>query len=366
LASGTVFWHGFALAHAYTKGVYAMPGKIPQPWYRKGRGWFVWINGKQHALGKDRDEAFRRFHLLMAGEVPTPKAKPEPTPEPKETLTVGQLVQRYLADAQRRMAPNTFRVVRDFAKSFAGAWDKLPADAVRKHHVEAWIGQHRTWGQTTEWDAKTRLVTLFHWAVDQELIPGNPIRRIHKPPVKSRGREALIAPEDHARLLAGASPALRNVLLVLHQTGARPGEVIRVSASEFYPEQGVWVLVKHKTAHKGRQRIIYLTPELTALCRELAARYPEGPIFRTSQGKPWCHTCYLAEQVRNLRKKLGVRGAIPYGYRHSFATDALANGVPDAQVAELLGHSGTAMLHRHYAHLTARAKALRSALAQIR
>jgi hypothetical protein len=34
--------------------------------------------------------------------------------------------------------------------------------------------------------------------------------------------------------------------------------------------------------------------------------------------------------------------------------------------AKLLGHSGTAMLHRHYAHLTARAKALRSALAHIR
>src|SRR5437660_1563521 len=100
-------------------------------------------------------------------------------------------------------------------------------------------------------------------------IPGNPIRRIRKPPVKSRGREALIAPEDHARLLAAASPALRNVLLALHQTGARPGEVIRVSAAEFYPEQGVWVLDKHKTAHKGHQRIIYLTPELTALCREL-------------------------------------------------------------------------------------------------
>jgi hypothetical protein len=35
-------------------------------------------------------------------------------------------------------------------------------------------------------------------------------------------------------------------------------------------------------------------------------------------------------------------------------------------VAELLGHSGTAMLHRHYAHLTARAKALRDALGKVR
>jgi integrase len=70
--------------------------------------------------------------------------------------------------------------------------------------------------------------------------------------------------------------------------------------------------------------------------------------------------------VRKVRKKLGIRGAIPYAYRHGFATDALAHGVPDAQVAELLGHSGTAMLHRHYAHLGARAKALRDALGRVR
>jgi len=31
--------------------------------------------------------------------------------------------------------------------------------------------------------------------------------------------------------------------LALHQTGARPGVVIRASAAEFYPGQGVWVLV---------------------------------------------------------------------------------------------------------------------------
>jgi integrase len=61
-----------------------------------------------------------------------------------------------------------------------------------------------------------------------------------------------------------------------------------------------------------------------------------------------------------------VKPCIAYGYRHSFATDALAKGVPDTQVAELLGHSGTAMLHRHYSHLTARAKTLREALNRVR
>jgi integrase len=66
-----------------------------------------------------------------------------------------------------------------------------------------------------------------------------------------------------------------------------------------------------------------------------------------------------------LQRRLGIK-ATAYGFRHSFATDALANGVPDAHVAELLGHSGTAMLHKHYSHLTARAKALRDALGRVR
>jgi hypothetical protein len=38
----------------------------------------------------------------------------------------------------------------------------------------------------------------------------------------------------------------------------------------------------------------------------------------------------------------------------------------DAQVAELLGQSGTAMLHRHDAYLSARAKALRDAPGEVR
>lgn len=70
-------------------------------------------------------------------------------------------------------------------------------------------------------------------------------------------------------------------------------------------------------------------------------------------------------RLRRLCEKVGLK-AIAYGYTHGFATDALARGVPDAQVAELLGHAGTAMLHKHYAHLTARSQVLRDALGKVR
>jgi integrase len=349
-----------------------MPGKIPQPWFRKGRGWFVWIEGRQHALGKERDEAFRCFHLLMAGETPTPSppsTRLNAPPERQDTpgLAVNSLANAYLATCQRRVQKKTLTVATTFVRSFADLFGKKQADTVRKADVEAWLAKHPTWGQTTENTAKVRLVAMFRWGVEEGLLADNPIRGIRKPPVKSRGREALIPAEEHGRMLAGATPALRNVLFALHESGARPGEVLSVTATEFNAEQGVWILTKHKTSHKGRQRIVYLTPGLTALCEQLARQYPTGSLFRSPTGKPWCHTCQVATQLATLRKRLGLTGrAMLYGYRHGYATDALANGVPDAQVAELLGHSGTAMLHKHYSHLTARAKALRDALGKVR
>jgi len=54
------------------------------------------------------------------------------------------------------------------------------------------------------------------------------------------------------------------------------------------------------------------------------------------------------------------------GYRHTFATDALEAGVPETHVAELLGHSSTAMIFKHYGHLTAKGQSLRKSLDRIR
>jgi integrase len=66
--------------------------------------------------------------------------------------------------------------------------------------------------------------------------------------------------------------------------------------------------------------------------------------------------CANAEAIttwfRRLRLKLPhLKDAIAYAYRHSFATDALTNGVGVAQVAELLGHKSADMVLRHYGHM---------------
>jgi integrase len=177
----------------------------------------------------------------------------------------------------------------------------------------------------------------------------------------------LITPDDYARLYDAAPEYLRHILFALHETGCRPCEVLTVEAKDFDAELGVWVLERHKTAHEtGRPRVIYLTPTLVELCKLLANRNPAGPLFRRRSGKPFPPAYYLARLVRQLRTKLGIKGAIPYSLRHGWATDALSAGVPDAHVAELLGHTGTAMLHRHYSHLVAKRQVLRAAFNRVR
>ena len=124
------------------------------------------------------------------------------------------------------------------------------------------------------------------------------------------------------------------------------------------------VLSEHKTAHRGKVRVIYLSDEALAILRGQQAEHPQGYLFRRPTGGRWT-THSVTQKFARVRRLAGVK-ITAYGLHHSFATDARANGVPDAQVAALLGHSGTATLHRHYSHLTARAKALREALCRIR
>jgi integrase len=282
------------------------------------------------------------------------------------TMTVSGLIELYLADAGARLQKSTLRVTRGFLDTFAARYGRLKAREVRKQHAEAWVRAHPAWNSSTQNLAKTRLVTLFRWGVEQGALAANPVQGIRKPPGRSRGTLTLITPEQHATLILHAEACFKDVLVTLWETGARPGEVTSVTAREFDAEQGVWVLARHKNAHKGMSRVVYLTPAVVEICERLAARYPEGPLYRTRWGTPY-GWCGLSKRIAWLRERLGLPKTITvYGYRHSFATDALANGVPDAQVAELLGHSGTAMLHRHYSHLTAKARALKDALGRVR
>jgi integrase len=337
----------------------ARPNK---PWFRAGKGtWYATVDGRKVSLGVQGEEnvkaAYEAWHRLMAG-IEEEKARPRSEP------TVGEVIRQFLADCEGRAKPNTVRVYRQFLLPFCKKFGGTTSSDLLPMHAEGYARGHG-WSDTTRNAFLGTVVTAFRWAVRARLLTQMPLTGLQRPPKASRGVESLVTPEVHARLVQEATPAFALFLRILYATGARPGEVAAITAENFDPKLGMVLLREHKNAHKGKCRTVYLTPETSALLSGLANQYPTGPLLRNTRGEPWSEKALVKAMIAT-RQRAGIRDAICYGYRHTFATDALANGVPDAQVAELLGHSGTAMLHRHYSHLTARSQVLQAALGRVR
>lgn len=338
--------------------------QVQGPWYRASKGtWYATVEGRKVSLGvkgpESRKEAVTAWHRLMA-DPPKPKPKPEPKSKP---TTVRQVADAFLADVRLRLKPATVGRYEYDLEAFCRKLGNLPAGKLAHQAVAGWLSEMNGSG-TYKAIALRSVSACLGWAARQELIPDNPVRKVAKPKSRSRSEEAIISEEEHGKLSEVASKDFRLVLRILWATGCRPGEVGSITAENFDPETGLVKLAEHKTDKTGKPRLIFLPPDIAAELRRLSERFKTGALLRSRQGNAWTGRA-ITKAMGRLKRLTGVK-AIAYGYRHTFATDALANGVPDAQVAALLGHSSTTMLHKHYSHLTSRAEVLRQAASLVR
>jgi integrase len=342
----------------------ARPSK---PWYRTERNaWFVNIAGVTHNLGKDRDEAFRRFHLLMAGGT-----LPESRTTPPATIispTVGQTVPDYLTALAGWAGANTVAKVGWLLCQVTAHLSELPLTAVTPAAVKAAVEAKISWGPTTRNEAYARVAAMFRWAQKEGRCRDNPAALCRRPVRLSRAAASAPDPDAAAMIVASVKPHLQDILTALYDSGCRPGEVIRVTAAEFDAAHKVWRLVEHKTARRtGRVRLVMLTDRVVAACERLAREHPTGPLYRNQYGRPYTDPERIATAVRRARRRLGLSESIvPYGYRHAFIGDALVRGVPDVVVASMVGHTTPTVIHRNYNHTGERGRELRAALDQVR
>jgi integrase len=343
------------------------------PWFRKGtNSWYATVGGRSIPLGvvgrANRKAAWEAWRALMAGETDhTPRVRAHvgksDRTRPEPTATVRPLADLFLSDAAGRLKPNTVRIYTNDLDSLCRTCGTIPADSLAAHHVASWLASLDV-KPTTKAIMLRSVNACLNWAVRCDLLTANPARKVPKPKSRSRSEEAVITDDEHRRLVEAATPQFRDVLMVLHGTGARPGEVCGITSETFDPDTGTVRLTDHKTDRTGRPRLIFPPPGVCDLLRGLLARWRTGPLLRSRKGNPYTGRS-VTKAMQYLRGKTGLR-AIAYGYRHAYATDALVNGVPDATVAALLGHADTTVLHRHYSHLGARADALRDAASKIR
>lgn len=319
-------------------------------WRRKRDGWWMTtLNGKQVKLARDKAEARKALHELLA----RPDAPPATC-----RLSFRKLADLFLGHCERTMAANTFRTRRSFLRSFCDHVGRVAVSDLRVKHVSAWEAAHPNWSRSTVSAVRGVLLACLNWAVREGHVAANPLARLKVEGFARRNR--VLSADERARLKGAATPYLRDFLTALELTGARPySELARLTASMVDWAGGVIRFAEHKNAKRNKTRTVYLTPPLAELLRRKAAEHPTGPLFRTRKGGPWTPDG-MSERMKVLAARLGIPALTAMTLRHTFTTDALARGLTADVVAELVGNSARTVA-AHYAHLDQRTAAMQAA-----
>ncbi len=151
------------------------------------------------------------------------------------------------------------------------------------------------------------------------------------------------------RLINAADPDFRILVRAALQTGARYGELTRLTVADFNPDVGTLSIRQSKS---GKSRHVVLTDEGIQFFRRLCAgRAGDEIMLRKANGSPW----YFAHQIRPMDETVARAKITPpisfHGLRHTWASHAVMNGMPLMVVARNLGHADTRMVEKHYGHL---------------
>ncbi|HEX6964098.1 MAG TPA: site-specific integrase [Lacipirellula sp.] len=368
-----------------------------RPWYRADRGvWCVTIDGKRHNLGPEKKAAFDAFHKLML----------QPRRRQAVMDSVASVMDPFLDWVQRNRSAATYEWYRCRLQSFVDHYPALTIAQLKPHHVERWAGDGKR-SVTTRRNSMRSVKRCLKWAVSQGYLSESPIAHLEIPGGQSR--EVYIPPAEFQQLLGFVTdPRFAELLSVTYECGCRPQESLRVESRHVDLERRRWIFPASESKTKSMPRVVYLPESATEITRRLVAEYPKGPLFRNAAGRAWTKDAIgcafdrlqvrmgkaqmkarevkvdekdVAAFAKTLKKerfhggqrvkksqadlmcearcKLTQRMARDfapryslYALRHSWATNALKNGVDALTVAILMGHRDPSTLARTYQHLS--------------
>jgi integrase len=153
--------------------------------------------------------------------------------------------------------------------------------------------------------------------------------------------------DECIRLLNACEPDFRRIVRSALVTGARYGELCRADVRDFNPDSATLLvpLAKHKFRH------IPLDDEAAAFLTAITAgRRPGEPLFLRLDGRRWGKS----HQRRLLLEACRRARIEPIGFhvlRHTWASFRIMQGMPLLVAAQVLGHTDTRMVEKHYGHL---------------
>ena len=198
-------------------------------------------------------------------------------------------------------------------------------------------------------------------AVREGLITDNPARAFRYPKPRKISANVLTPVEVEDYLDAAERLGHLPMFLLALTAGLRQRELIALKWGDLDVKKRTLTISEGRSVEQrklveytGRTRTIGLSLELVELLAEEHARHPGSPLMfmHPATQKP-----YLPQTVRQLHNEILKEAGLDHirfqDLRHTCAVLSLQNGMGIKEVAQMLGHFGSAMTWQNYeAYLT--------------
>lgn len=163
-------------------------------------------------------------------------------------------------------------------------------------------------------------------------------------------RVRFMAEAEAVRLVNSCSAEFRPLLRAALLTGARYGELVRMTVKDFDAKQAQVYIAPSKS---GKPRYVPLNASGAELFTGLTTgRDTKDPMFVRSDGEAWGKN-HQQRPLFEACKRAKITPALRFHEaRHSYASALAQAGADLLTISKLLGHADTRITSRHYAHLT--------------
>lgn len=266
----------------------------------------VTLNGKDYLLGiyGSRDAKQRYHRLLAEWEASGRSASFRCDPQ---VITIVEIVASYLKHAKayygdgpnseyHRILPAMRAIKNLYGEEPASSFGPLQFKALRVHLMKP-IRRKTKNGDINERPRSRPYINrlakhirrLFKWSASESLISGSIYLDLSCVEPLKRGRttamETLpilpVAADVVDETIKHLSPIVGAMVQFQQRTGCRPGEVCAIKPSMVDRSGDIWEvkLVEHKTAYRGRERIIYVGPLAQTILAPFLLRHADANCF---------------------------------------------------------------------------------------
>jgi integrase len=154
------------------------------------------------------------------------------------------------------------------------------------------------------------------------------------------------------RLVNASAAEFRPLVQAALFTGARYGQLARLTAADFDPDVGTLQVSTRKGDGSVKEYHVQLTAEGTKFfAQQCLGKVGSDRLFSKADGSAW----EKSHQDRPMREAFAHAKISPHlginQLRHTYASLALKNGVDLQYIAKNFGHTDTRMVEKHYGHI---------------